>query len=76
MPGENRGYCRDRAKATAPLVMERKKFDDGVQLVEQSRRLIKICRRVMTLSAIHIAKSKETIAESRRIMAALAERRE
>jgi hypothetical protein len=30
----------------------------------------------MALSAIHIAKSKETIAESRRIMAALAERRE
>jgi hypothetical protein len=40
MPGENRCYCRDRAKATAAM-MEREKFDDGVQLVEESRRLIK-----------------------------------
>jgi hypothetical protein len=77
MLGENRGgYCRDRAKATATLMMEREKFDDGVQLVEGSRRLIKISRRVMALSANHIAKSQKTIAESRRIIAAVAERRE
>jgi hypothetical protein len=74
MPGENRGgYCRDRAKTTATLMMERKKFDDGVQLVEESRRLIKICRRLTALNAVNIAKSKATIAESRRIMAALPE---
>jgi hypothetical protein len=77
MPGENRGgYCRDRAKTTATLMMERKKFDDGVQLVEESRRLIKICRRLMALNATHIAKSQETIAKSRRTIATLAERRE
>jgi hypothetical protein len=76
MPGENRGYCRDRAKATATLMIEREKFDDGVLLVEGSRRLIKICRRLMALNAIHIAKSKKTIGKSRRILAALAERRE
>jgi hypothetical protein len=76
MPGENRGYCRDRAKATATLMMEREKFDDGVLLVEGSRRLIKICRRLMALNAINIARSKATIAESRRIMAALPERHE
>jgi hypothetical protein len=73
MPGENRCYCRDRAKATATLMMEREKFDDGVLLVEGSRRLIKICRRLTALNAVNIAKSKATIAESRRIMAALPE---
>jgi hypothetical protein len=76
MPGENRCYCRDRAKATATLMMEREKFDDGVLLVEGSRRLIKICRRLVALNAIHIVKSQQTIAKSRRILAALAERRE
>jgi hypothetical protein len=54
-------------------MMEREKFDDGVQLVEESRRLIKICRRLTALNAVNIAKSKETIAESGRIMAALPE---
>jgi hypothetical protein len=72
VPSEDRGSDRrDSAKATAPL-MEGEKFDDGVQFVEESRRLIKMSRRLMALNAIHIAKSKETIADSSRTMAGLA----
>jgi hypothetical protein len=49
----------------------REKYVDGLEQMEESRRLIRQSRALIDLTATDIVRSKEIIAEARRLLASL-----